>query len=171
MSGYVEAKVNFYHDAVGSKTVGQVFQVDPETCKVLEQAGYVKKVEGQALAEHQKAQAEQQAKQQEYGQAQEQANQIAGLQAHEQHLESLKMTQEFNQARQQQAQSSQAQSSQAQNNQTQANLNSDAARVHEPSATTNQATLKEQAKVKAQGNSQANSQAVSRNKASDSHES
>lgn len=162
MSGYVRAKINFYHDSVGTRQVGQVFAIqDAETCKTLENMGYVEKLQAQAHSEEIKAHEEQQAKQQEYGQAQARANEGAALQAHQQNVQANKLTQDFNQELQQKSQSSQAQS-QAVQQQAQANINQDKAREFAASATTNEATLKETAKLKAEANAHSTSKGGNR---------
>ena len=136
MSGQTnyQAKVNFYHEATGTRNQGEVFCVtDTQAAQKLEAMGYIEKVDAQVHSEMMKAEQEQQAKQQEYGQKQAKDNEQAGIAAHDQHIQSLQQTQKMNQARQQMTQSAaHQQTSQA-----------DQAMIHDksqefmPSATTN----------------------------------
>ena len=97
-----QAKVNFYHEATGTRNMGEVFSLaNSESVQKLEQMGYIQKMDSQVHSEMTKAQQEIQAKQQEYGQAQAKANENAGMAAHEQNVQTLQQTQEINQARQQ----------------------------------------------------------------------
>lgn len=141
-----QAKVNFYHEATGTRNQGDVFCVtDTQAAQKLEAMGYIQKVDAQVHSEMMKAEQEQQAKQQEYGQAQAKANEQAGIAAHDQHVQSLQQTQQINQARQAAEQNAAIhQSSQA-----------DQAMVHDksqefmPSATTNAQTKAQVTQAKA----------------------
>jgi hypothetical protein len=143
-----QAKVNFYHEAVGTVSQGQAVEIsDKETAQKLEQMGYVQKVDAQAHSAMAKAQQEQQAKQQEYGQAQAKANEQAGVAAHEQNVQANQATQEFNMARQQQAMNQQA-NAQAQTQADKA-LVHDQSQAFQPSATTNADTKAQVTQAKA----------------------
>lgn len=136
-----QAKVNFYHEAVGTVSQGQCVDIaDSQTAQKLEQMGYVQKVDAQAHSAMAKAEQEQQAKQQEYGQAQAKANEHAGVAAHEQNVQANQATQEFNMARQQQAMNQQANAAQTQADKAMVH---DQSQAFQPSATTN-AQVKEQ---------------------------
>jgi hypothetical protein len=100
MTTQVKAKRSFYHDLVGSRAQGEVFHVtDSTTLKVLEQQGYVEKVDAQAN------QAEMQKRQQEMGQAQAQANEAVSKATHDQNMAANQHTQSINQYEQEQVQS------------------------------------------------------------------
>lgn len=100
----VQAKVSFYHDLTGSRAQGEVFEVDSQTLKALEEAGYVQQTEQtHANAEMAKAMAEIESKQQEYGQAQKEANQAVSIMAHLQNEEANQLTQQVQQDAQQRA--------------------------------------------------------------------
>ena len=46
---FVRAKQSFYHDSVGAKAKGQVFQVnDQATYQLLEQSGYIESLQNEA---------------------------------------------------------------------------------------------------------------------------
>lgn len=147
-----QAQVNFYHEATGTRNVGDVFQVsDSRALQQLEQMGYIKKMDAQAHAEMAKAEQEKQAREAEYGKAQQAVNEEAGIAAHNQNVESQKLTQEMAQARQQAAQQNAANHTQAQSQQNTQNMTTtdkamvqDQSQAFQPSATTNAAT---QAKV------------------------
>jgi|SRR6476620_3627607 len=107
MSGQAnyQAKVNFYHENIGTRNTGDVFQVsDSSLAQKLEQMGYIQKMDTQVHSEMMKAEQELQAKQQQYGQEQAQANEQVSLAAHEQNIQANKLTQEMAQARQQMTQ-------------------------------------------------------------------
>jgi hypothetical protein len=151
-----QAKVNFYHEAVGTVEQGQTVQIqDSQVAQKLEQMGYVQKVDSQMQSQMTQAQQEAQAKQQEYGQAQAKANEHAGIAAHDQNIQANQATQQFQQARQQ------AQNNQANQAQTQADkaLMHDKSQEFQPSATTNSDTKAQIAQAKA-----------AKMKATDSHE-
>jgi len=104
MSGQTtyQAKVNFYHEALGTRNVGEVFSLaDSEAVQKLEQMGYIQKMDEQVHSETMQARQEAESKQQEYGQAQAKANEHVGIAAHEQNIQANKLTQEIAQARQQ----------------------------------------------------------------------
>lgn len=107
--GLVKAKMAFYHDAVGTRAHGEVFEVkNQQVCSQLEKAGYVQKVDGETAQIHQ----ELQQKQQEYGQAGAQANEQVSLAHHAQNVETHKH--QANVSAQRQTQESQAQQQQQQ---------------------------------------------------------
>src|SRR6476620_7535270 len=94
MSGQTtyQAKVNFYHEALGTRNVGEVFSLaNSEAVQKLEQMGYIQKMDNQVHGEMMQARQEAESKQQEYG----------GIAAHEQNIQANKLTQEIAQARQQ----------------------------------------------------------------------
>src|SRR6476469_10516816 len=104
MSGQTtyQAKVNFYHEALGTRNVGEVFSLaNSEAVQKLEQMGYIQKMDNQVHGEMMQARQEAESKQQEYGQAQAKANEHVGIAAHEQNIQANKLTQEIAQARQQ----------------------------------------------------------------------
>ena len=151
-----QAKVNFYHEATGTRNMGEVFSLaNSESVQKLEQMGYIQKVDSQVHSEMMKAEQEIQAKQQAYGQAQAKANENAGMAAHEQNVQSLQQTQQINQARQQMTEQSN----------TQASSQADKAMIHDksqefqPSATTNTQTKAQIMQAKA-----------AKTKVADSHE-
>ena len=103
----VFATHSFYHDLVGSKAHGEVFQIsDQTTLQALEQLGYVQKVDGQSQAGAQMSQLQQDLmkRQQEMGQAQALANEEVSQARHIQNMQSIQHTQQVNEQRQQQAQ-------------------------------------------------------------------
>src|SRR6476660_10061349 len=149
MSGQAnyQAKVNFYHENIGTRNTGDVFQVsDSSLAQKLEQMGYIQKMDTQVHSEMMKAEQELQAKQQQYGQEQAQANEQVSLAAHEQNIQANKLTQEMAQARQQMTQQSTASQQLSQ---------ADKAMVHDkahefmPSATTNAQTKAQVTQAKA----------------------
>lgn len=153
-SANYQAKVNFYHEAVGTVVQGKTVEIqDSQVAQKLEQMGYVQKVDAQVHSQMSQAQQEVQAKQAQYGQEQAKANENAGIASHEQNVQANQATQEFQQARQQQSQTTQAQ--------TQADqaLMHDKSHEFQPSATTNADTKAQITQAKA-----------SRAKATDSHE-
>lgn len=142
-----QAKVNFYHETLGTRNVGEVFCVtDTQAAQKLEQMGYIQKMDSQVHGEMMKAEQEQQAKQQEYGQKQAKDNEQAGIAAHDQHIQSLQQTQQINQARQQATQQS---SSNQQMSQADQAMVHDKSQEFQPSATTNAQTKAQVAQAKA----------------------
>lgn len=117
----VKAKMNFFHDLVGNRAEGEVFEVgDNATYSALQKAGYVEKMGSEARgttdqnitnveAMNPFAKNNQSAEQ--VGQAQEQANKEAGTAAQTQHEQSLQKQQQAQQQAQQQQQQSQGQES------------------------------------------------------------
>lgn len=151
-----QAKVNFYHEQVGTVTQGQTVAIqDSQVAQKLESMGYVQKVDAQVHSQMTQTQQEAQSKQAQYGQEQAKANEHAGIAAHEQNVQANQATQQFQQARQQ------AQQAQANQFQTQADkaLMHDKSQEFQPSATTNVDTKAQVAQAKA-----------SKLKATDSHE-
>jgi len=149
MSGQTtyQAKVNFYHEALGTRNVGEVFSLaDSEAVQKLEQMGYIQKMDEQVHSETMQARQEAESKQQEYGQAQAKANEHVGIAAHEQNIQANKLTQEMAQARQQMTEQSTASQQLSQ---------ADKAMVHDkahefmPSATTNAQTKAQVTQAKA----------------------
>lgn len=113
----VKAEMSFYHDAVGTKALGEVFEIkNSQVCAELEQAGYVKQVDGAEAQAHQDSQK----LQQEMGEKQALTNEAVSLAHHTQNQETLQHQQKIDQLRQQQQQQqAQSQQSQAQQSQTQ----------------------------------------------------
>ena len=152
-----QAKVNFYHEAVGTVVQGQSVQIqDSQIAQKLEQMGYVQKMDTQAHSEMTQAHSETQAKQAEYGQAQAQANETAGTAAHQQNVQANQATQDFARAQKQSAMNQQANQAQAQADQA---IIHDKSHEFQPSATTNADTKAQVTQAK-----------VNRAKATDSHE-
>jgi hypothetical protein len=110
----VKAKMNFFHDLVGNRSEGEVFQVgDNATYSALQKAGYVEKVSAEARetssqnvtnveAMNPFAKNNQSAEQ--VGQAQAEANKQAGTAAQAQHEQQLQAAEQQAQQAQQQAQ-------------------------------------------------------------------
>lgn len=97
----VKAEMSFYHDSVGTKAHGEVFEVSNEqVVSELESAGYVKRVDGQ------EAQAHEDSKnlQQKMGEAQKLTNEAVSMAHHEQNQETLQHQAKVEQIRQQQTQ-------------------------------------------------------------------
>lgn len=93
----VKAKMSFYHDAVGTRAMNEMFEVQNEyLLDELERAGYVQKVEGQAL------QAFEQAKtlEQEVGKRNALTNEAVSLATHEHNQQAAKTQENFAQMRQ-----------------------------------------------------------------------
>lgn len=107
MTLQVKAKQSFYHELVGSRAHGEVFQVDQTTLQALEQAGYIERLD--ANAESANAQQEAQKRQVEMGQAQAQANEEVSQARHNQNMQANQHTQQINQEAQQRAQQGQPQ--------------------------------------------------------------
>ena len=77
--GLVQAQMAFFHDAVGTKALNEVFEIQNEKlCAELERLGYVKKVEGEQAQAHQA----QKQHQQEVGQINAQANESVSMASH-----------------------------------------------------------------------------------------
>jgi hypothetical protein len=96
--GLVQAQLAFYHDSIGTKALNEIFEVKNEQlCAELEQAGYVKKVDGEQAQAHQ----EQAQRQQEYGQAGQQANEAISQANHLHNQEANRQAQQAQQIRQQ----------------------------------------------------------------------
>lgn len=110
----VKAKMNFFHDLVGNRAEGEVFQVgDNATYSALQKAGYVEKVSAEAReipvqqvtnVEAMNPFAKNQQSSEQVGQAQEQANKEAGTAAQVQHEQQMKSIQQAQQQTQQQQQ-------------------------------------------------------------------
>ena len=124
MTMEVKAKMNFFHDLVGNRTEGEVFQVaDNATYSALQKAGYVEKVSAGArgTSEQQNVTnveamnpfAKNQQSAEQVGKAQEQANKEAGSAAQAQHEQQMQQAQQAQQQAQQQQQQSQGQESAA----------------------------------------------------------
>lgn len=95
----VKAEMSFYHDAVGTKALGEIFEIkNPQVCAELEQAGYIKKADGAEAQLHQA----QQELQQQMGQEQKQANENVSQAHHVQNQETLAHQAKVEQIRQQQ---------------------------------------------------------------------
>ena len=74
-SANYQAKVNFYHEAVGTVVQGKTVEIqDSQVAQKLEQMGYVQKVDAQVHSQMSQAQQEVQAKQAQYCQEQAKAN-------------------------------------------------------------------------------------------------
>lgn len=94
----VKAKMSFYHDKVGTRALDEMFEVTSEQlASDLEQAGYVQRVEGEALTAHQ----ENQNLQQQMGEISALANEAVSLATHEQNQQTLAHQKTFEQTRQQ----------------------------------------------------------------------
>jgi hypothetical protein len=94
----VKARMSFYHDKVGTRALDEMFEVKNEQLAgELEQAGYVQKVEGQAL------QAFEQTKtlEQEVGKRNALTNEAVSMANHEHNQKTLKDQENFAQVRQQ----------------------------------------------------------------------
>lgn len=144
-----QAQVNFYHEATGTRNVGDTFCVtDSHVAQQLEQMGYIKKMDAQAHSEMNQAAQDQQAKQQEYGQAQAKANEQAGIAAHDQNMKANQLTQEMAKASQQMSQ--QAASQQAQMTNADKAMVHDQAHAFQPSATTSAQAKAKVEQMKAQ---------------------
>jgi hypothetical protein len=94
----VKAKMSFYHDEVGTRALDEMFEVQNEQLvSKLEQAGYVQRVEGQAL------QAFEQTKvlEQEVGKRNALTNEAVSMASHEHNQKTLKDQENFAQVRQQ----------------------------------------------------------------------
>lgn len=101
----VKAEMAFYHDAVGTRAHGEVFEIkNAQVCADLEQAGYVKKVEGEEAQAHQ----QQQQLQQEVGKVNALANEAVSLAHHAQNQEANAHQMKVSQMRQQSQQSQQS---------------------------------------------------------------
>lgn len=101
----VRAKQSFYHDSVGAKAKGEVFQVnDQATCQLLENAGYIEHLQNEANAEFANAHQETKKRQDEMGQAQAQANEAISQAKHLQNMQANQHTQQINQEAQQRVQ-------------------------------------------------------------------
>ena len=102
---YVRAKQSFYHDLVGTKAKGEVFQVnDQATYQLLEQSGYIESLQIEANAELANTHQETKNRQQAMGQAQAQANEAISQARHIQNMQANEHTQQINQEAQQRAQ-------------------------------------------------------------------
>jgi hypothetical protein len=101
----VRAKQSFYHDLVGSKAHGEVFQVsDQTTLQALEQLGYVETLQADASTQQAQQQQEAQQRAQQMGQQQAQANEAISQARHMQNMQANQHTQQVNQEAQQRAQ-------------------------------------------------------------------
>ena len=127
----VEAKQSFYHDLVGSRAYGEVFEVkDQATLQTLEEQGYVKRVAGEMA----QMKAEQQSREQKMGQAQALTNEAVSMTHHVQNMEANNHTQQLAQEAQQRAEQSGSSMNQADHAAMQAQQNQ-----FQPTATPNQA--------------------------------
>lgn len=110
----VKAEMAFYHDAVGTKALGEVFEIkNAQVVADLEQSGYVKRVDGE------EAQANQELKelQKEMGQKQALTNEAVSLAHHAQNQETLAHQAKVDQLRQKAQNQPQSQTTQANNTQ------------------------------------------------------
>ena len=97
----VKAKMSFYHDKVGTRALDETFEVKSEQVATeLEQAGYVQRVEGEALTAHEDAKN----LQQQVGQVNALANEAVSLANHEHNQKTLEDQKNFAQVRQQTSQ-------------------------------------------------------------------
>ena len=104
----VRAKQSFYHDLVGAKAQGEIFELcDQTTLQTLEQMGYVENLaNSQSQDAQQQMQQQQEAmkREQEMGQIQAQANEQVSQAKHMQNMQANQHTQQVNQEAQQRAQ-------------------------------------------------------------------
>jgi hypothetical protein len=97
----VKAQMSFYHDNVGTKAKDEMFDVQNEQLvSELEQAGYVQRVEGEALQAFEAAKS----LEQQVGQRNALTNEAVSLAAHEQNMQSLQHQANFEGMRQTAAQ-------------------------------------------------------------------
>lgn len=115
----VKAQMAFYHDKVGTRAHNETFEVlDEKLVSELEQAGYVKKVDGEEAEMHQK----QQELQKQVGQRNALANEAVSMANHEHNVQANQHTQNVQQAREQIRQHHQRQAEQ-QNQANHVNMN------------------------------------------------
>lgn len=94
MSNYVKAKLSFNHDSVGTKGMGEVFEVhNTETLSQLESMGYVEKVDSQEFEQQKQLQ-------QEVGRANALANEAVSMAHHVQNQQANQQQQTVAEARQ-----------------------------------------------------------------------
>lgn len=93
----VRAKQNFYHDLVGNRAQGDVFNVVESTFQALQQAGYVESLDSQAHSAVTQAAQEAMQRQQEMGQAQAKANEEISQARHIQNVTANQHTQQVEQ--------------------------------------------------------------------------
>jgi hypothetical protein len=97
----VKAKMSFYHDAVGTRAYDEMFDVQNEQLvSELEQAGYIQRVEGEALNAFEQAKT----LEQEVGRRNALTNEAVSLATHEHNQQTLKTQETFQQQRQQTSQ-------------------------------------------------------------------
>jgi hypothetical protein len=97
----VKAKMSFYHDKVGTRALDEMFEVQNEgLVSELEQAGYIQRVEGEALNAYEQTKT----LEQEVGKRNALTNEAVSMASHEHNQQTLKQQETFAQQRQQTSQ-------------------------------------------------------------------
>jgi hypothetical protein len=98
MMALVKAKMSFYHDEVGTRAMDEMFEIQSEQLVTkLEQAGYIQKVQGEALTAFEQTKT----LEQEVGMRNALTNEAVSMATHEHNMKTLQDQQNFAQVRQQ----------------------------------------------------------------------